>query len=137
MGFSVAWMTFAPDGPEFDAYFDITDNMTELEKVVSLIIGLAPHATHRTYLDLSYVNLNRCHGPSTGAACQLAAGIVASQAVKILLGRSSVQAAPRHFQFDAYLGKLRQGRLLWGNRHPLQRLKRWYLLRFAARLAGA
>ena len=68
MGFSVAWMNFAPKGFSFDRYFDISDGMNELEKVISLIIGLAPHATHRSYLDLSHVNIREKHGPSVGAA---------------------------------------------------------------------
>ena len=36
---------------------------------------------------------------------------------------------PKYAQFDAYRGILRQRTLYGGNRHPLQRFKRWWLMR--------
>jgi hypothetical protein len=78
---------------------------------------------------LSQVDLEARTGPSLGLACQLASGVAAAEIAKILLGRGVVRAAPCYAQFDAYTGQLRQGRLRLGNRHPWQRLKRWYLRR--------
>jgi hypothetical protein len=59
----------------------------------------------------------------------LCAGVAAAEIVKILLDRRPIRSAPHFNQFDAYRGILRTGRLHWGNRHPMQRLKRWYLHR--------
>jgi hypothetical protein len=49
--------------------------------------------------------------------------------LRILLGRPGVRPAPNYAQFDAYRQKLVKGRLRWGNRHPWQRIKRWWLKR--------
>ena len=55
-------------------------------------------------------------------ACELCAGVVGTQAVKILLRRGKVITAPRGMHFDAYRNKMV---ITWrpgGNRNPLQRL---------------
>jgi hypothetical protein len=75
-------------------------------------------------------------GPSAALACQLCSGVAAAEVVKILLRRSPVSPAPCYCQFDAYRQVFRKGRLRWGNRHPLQRLKRWWLRRRLQRLLG-
>jgi hypothetical protein len=69
------------------------------------------------------------HAPSVGLACQLSSGITAVETAKIILGRKPLRPAPCYAQFDGYRGLLRRGRLPWGNRGPLQRLKRWILRR--------
>jgi hypothetical protein len=62
-------------------------------------------------------------------ACHLCSGVAAAEVLKILLGRGPILAAPHYAQFDAYRRLLRTGRLRGGNRHPWQRLKRWWLRR--------
>ena len=47
-------------------------------------------------------------GPSTPMACDLCAGIAATEALKVLLGRGGVVAAPRGVHFDAYKNRLRR-----------------------------
>lgn len=127
LGFSTAWLVFDPDGMSFDRYFDLSDGMTLPEKVVAFLVGVAPAATHRTYMDFSYVDFNARRGPSSGLACQLAAGVVGAEAIKILLKRGPLYPAPYYHQFDPYLGRFIRGRLIGGNRHPLQRFKRgWF-----------
>jgi hypothetical protein len=54
--------------------------------------------------------------------CELCAGFAATQALKILLRRGKVLAAPWGLQFDAYRNRLRRTWRPGGNRHPLQRL---------------
>ena len=49
------------------------------------------------------------------------------EALTVLLGRRPPQAAPRYVQFDPYRMTYRRGRLLFGNRGPLQRIKRMIL----------
>jgi molybdopterin/thiamine biosynthesis adenylyltransferase len=137
IGLSAAWLVFAPRGMSFDAYFDLRDGMSRLEQVVAFAVGLTPRATQASYLDLTQVDPRSARGPSAGLACHLCSGVAAAEVVKILLGRSPVRPAPHYFQFDAYLQVLRKGRILWGNRHPWQRFKRWILARRLRRLGWA
>jgi molybdopterin/thiamine biosynthesis adenylyltransferase len=129
LGFSTAWLAFDPRGLSFDDYFDLHDGMNRWDQLIAFAVGVAPRATHLSYLDLSVVDPRSGAGPSSGLACQLCAGVAAAEVVKILLDRSPLRAAPYYSQFDAYRGVLRTGRLRGGNRHPMQRLKRWYLRR--------
>jgi hypothetical protein len=55
-------------------------------------------------------------------ACQLCAGIAGTEALKILLGRGKVLAAPWGFHFDAYRNRYVKTWRPGGNRHPRQRL---------------
>lgn len=133
VGFSAIWITFAPTGMSFDRYFDFSDAMGPAEKLASLAIGVAPRATQRAYMDMRAVNLHERVGPSSSLACHIAAGAMACEVVKILLKRGPVRSAPYYQQFDAYLGRFVSGRLRGGNRHPLQRLKRRWLMRLFQR----
>ncbi len=129
IGFSTAWLSFSPSGMSFDEYFDLHDDMDALEQVIAFAVGLAPRATHLNYLDLNQVEPTAQTGPSAALACHLASGVAASEVLKILLRREPLRPAPYYAQFDAYRYLLRRGRLSRGNRHPWQRLKRWYLYR--------
>ncbi len=126
VGFSTAWLVFDPSGMSFDDYFDLRPDMEEVDKFCAFAIGLAPQATHLPYFDFSYVEASG-RGPSVAAACQLAAGVVGAEVVKILLNRGGIRSAPCFNQFDAYRNIYRRGRLIFGNRGPLQRLKRMIL----------
>ena len=123
IGFSTAWLTFDPAGMSFDDYFDLHDGMAAVDLFAAFALGLAPRSTHLPYFDFSHVDQSG-RGPSVAAACRLAAGVVGAEAIKILLQRGHVRAAPCYAQFDAYRCLLRKGRLPMGNRNPLQRLKR-------------
>lgn len=124
IGMSAAWLVFMPDGMTFEQFFRL-NGLTKEQQYVNFFLGLTPSALHRSYLvDSSRLDLAGQRGPSTSAGVNLCAGVVAAQAVKIMLGRGKVRAAPCYHQFDAYLGKWKQGRLWFGNRGPLQSLKR-------------
>ena len=91
--------------------------------LVILVVGLAPAGLHRPYLvEPKAVNFAERRGPSTFMACQLCAGVAATEALKILLKRGGVRAAPYGMQFDAYRNRMA---LTWrpgGNRNPLHRI---------------
>jgi len=77
----------------------------------------------RSYLaDRQAVDLGARKGPSTVMACQICAGMAATEALKIMLKRGKVYAAPVSVQFDAYRGTLKRIWRPWGNRSPLQRI---------------
>ena len=117
LGMGAAVLNFMPGGMTFEQYFQL-DGHSEDEQAIRFLLGLAPATLHRGYLvDASAVNLRERRGPSTGIACQICAGMAATEALKILLGRGHVRAAP----FDPYRGKLRRTWRPGGNKHPLQR----------------
>ena len=127
--FSTAWLIFSPDGMSFDEYFDLHDGMDPNEQLAAFAVGLVPQALHLKYINLAASSsAARRAVASLGLACQMAAGVAAAETVKILLKKGEVRAAPWYSQFDAYLGKCVQRRLAGGNRHPIQRIKRWWLL---------
>lgn len=121
LGMSAALMNFMPGRTTFEEYFQLA-GCSEMEKSIRFLIGLAPSLLHRKYLvDRTRVNLRERRGPSTGLACQLCSGIATAEALKILLGRGKVRAAPHAFQFDAYRNRLAHTWRPGGNRHPLNR----------------
>jgi len=84
----------------------------------------------RSYLvDPRAMDLKARKGPSTPMACEICAGMAATEALKILLKRGKVVAAPHGLQFDAYKNKLVRTWRPGGNRNLLQRL----MIRIAAR----
>jgi molybdopterin/thiamine biosynthesis adenylyltransferase len=133
IGFSTAWLAFDPGGMSFDDYFDLRDGMEPVDQFAAFVIGLTPRGTHPPYFDYSFVQQTG-QGPSVAAACRLAAGVVGAEAVKLLLGRGKVRAAPRYQQFDAYRYILRKGWMPLGNRNPIQRVKRRLLRNYMLKL---
>jgi len=121
LGMGAALVNFMPGKMRFADYFGF-DECAEDERPLRFLLGLAPAALHRSYLaDPSFVDLAAGHGPSTAMACQICAGVAATEALKILLGRGRVVAAPRGVHFDAYRNKLVRTWRPWGYRNPLQR----------------
>ncbi len=129
VGYSTAWLVFAPDGMSFDRYFDFSDEMDEIQKTIAFLVGASPRATQLAYMNLDFMDVRHHIAPSVSFGCQLASGVAAAETLKILLGRGRIRPAPYYQQFDAYLARHVRGRLRGGNRHPWQRLKRWWLYR--------
>jgi hypothetical protein len=106
----------------FADYFGFA-HCADAEKPLRFLLGLSPAMLHRKYLaDISFVDLESGRGPSTPMACQLCAGIAATETLKLLLGRGKVVAAPRGVHFDAYRNKLAHTWRPGGWRNPLQRI---------------
>lgn len=121
LGMGAALLNFLPGGMTFEEYF-CWKGQDEDEMALRFLVGLAPAMLQRRYLVYpSAVDFHARQGPSTAMACELCAGIVATEALKILLGRGPVLAAPRGMHFDAYRGILRKTWRPGGNRHPIQR----------------
>jgi molybdopterin/thiamine biosynthesis adenylyltransferase len=122
LGIGAAVLNFLPGQTTFEEYFQWGD-LPEADKAIRFLIGLAPAGLHRAYLVVpSAINLAERRGPSTIMACQLCAGIAAAEALKILLGRGKVLAAPHGLHFDAYRGQLVRTWRPGGSSNPLQRL---------------
>lgn len=121
LGMGVAMLNFLPGRMSFEEYFRWA-GQDDLGKGVRLLVGLAPAALHRRYLVVpEALDLKAQKGPSTIMACQLCAGLVGVQALKILLGRGDVIAAPRGMHYDAYLDKMVRTWRPGGNNNPWQR----------------
>jgi molybdopterin/thiamine biosynthesis adenylyltransferase len=122
LGMGAALLNFLPGQMTFEEYFQ-WGQLPELDKAIRFVVGLAPAGLHRPYLVVpEAVNFAERRGPSTFMACQLCAGIVATEALKILLGRGKVLAAPHGMQFDAFRNKLAHTWRPGGNGNLLHRL---------------
>ena len=129
IGFSATLHVFPPEAMSFDRYFDIRDEMTPFEQIAAFAVGLVPRGTHWSYMDTKKIDLTSHVGPSISSACNLSTGLLTTEVLSILLARRKSKAAPHYTQFDPYSRIYRQGTLTWGNRGPLQRLKRWLIAR--------
>lgn len=122
LGMGVALLNFLPGRMSFEEYFRL-EGYSENEQLLRFLLGLSPAMLQRGYLvDQSAVDFEAQRGPSTPMACDLCAGLAATQVVKILLDRGRVLAAPYGIQFDAYRNRLARTWRPWGNRNPLQRI---------------
>ena len=122
LGMGTAVLSFLPGHMSFEEYFRL-EGCDEDEMAVRFLLGLSPAMLQRGYLaDPTRVDFNARRGPSTIAACQLCAGVTATEALKILLGRGEVLCAPWGFQFDAYRNRYIKTWRPWGNRNPVQQI---------------
>lgn len=131
LGMGASLLNFLPGRMTFERYFCL-DGHTEEEMAIRFLVGLSPAMLQRGYLiDRSTVDMRSHRGPSTPMACELCAGIAATEALKILLRRGRVVSAPHGVHFDAYRNKLVRTWRPGGNRHPIQRVAiavaRWQL----------
>ena len=129
IGFGCALITFLPHSMPFDRYFDYREDQDPNDQFAAFIAGLVPGLKPLRYLDTGEVDPGKRRGPSSGAAVALCAGFAAVEALKIILQRKRVYASPYYYSFDPYLMRFKRGRLLWGNRGPLQRVYRRILQR--------
>jgi molybdopterin/thiamine biosynthesis adenylyltransferase len=122
LGMGAAVLAFLPGRMTFEQYFQL-EGQPRNEQLLRFMVGLAPAVLHQAYLvEPSAVDLVNQRGPSTPMACEICAGIAGTQALKILLGRGEVIAAPHGLHFDAYRNKLVRTWRPGGNSNPLQRL---------------
>ena len=134
VGFGGAMLNFSPTGMSFDEYFAITDDMSEKEQIVQFAIGTGPRMLQRSYFLPKAIDFHGQRAPSSILGTLACANMGVSEAYKILTGEA-YEAAPVSWHFDPYVRKLRRCNLWWGNRHPLQRFKKWYFMRKLASLS--
>ena len=134
LGFSGTLQVFGPRGMSFDEYFDLHDGQDVYDQYVNFLIGLAPSALHAPYTDISTADPERGRGPSSIIGSQMAACLMGGEAIRILLGRGPSPLAPAYIQMDVYRRRCASGRLLGGMAGPLQRVKKWLVKRYLARV---
>lgn len=119
LGTGVAYLTFLPGHMSFDEYFGFKDGDHD-QNQIKFLAGLNPLAGQRAYLvDPSRFNLKENRGPSTIMACNLCAGVAGTIALKILLNRKGILAAPWYLSFDPFLNKFSKGYLRGGSQNWL------------------
>jgi molybdopterin-synthase adenylyltransferase len=122
LGLGAAVLVFMPNKMDFDTYFGMS-NKDKNEQLLRFLVGLSPKMLQNQYLvEPSSVDLANQKGPSTSAACNLCAGIAASAALKILLNRGKIMAAPHGIQIDGYTNQVAHTWRPLGAKNPLSKL---------------
>ena len=122
LGMGAALLNFIPGKMGFEEYFKL-EGHDENEQLIRFLLGLSPAMLQRSYLiDPRAVNFLQHRGPSTPMACELCAGIAGSEALKILLRRGEILAAPTGLHYDAHRNKLKHTWRPMGNNNPIQQI---------------
>ncbi len=122
LGMGTAFLAFLPGKMSFEDYFRL-EGQPRSEQLARFIAGLSPRMLQRDYLRVpEAVNFAKQAGPSTMMACDLCAGVMGVEVLKLLLGRGKVCAAPWGLQFDAYQQRYVKTWRPFGNANPLQQL---------------
>jgi molybdopterin/thiamine biosynthesis adenylyltransferase len=132
MGMGTAMLCFKPGGMSFDSYFAMVDAPTGAdektqsrifeENIIRFVIGVSPSVQQRHYVvNESSINFMEQKVPSTCMGISLAAGVLCTNVLKLILNRGDVVYAPRGLHFDAYRNNLIKTWRPWGNKNPIQR----------------
>lgn len=133
LGFGFTLLMFDPKGMKFEDYFGFRPGMTERQRVIALIAGIAPKPFMLSYMDRSRPDLEGKRLPSVAAAPFMIAGVMATEVTRVLTGKGKPMAAPTVYQFDAMMRRFRKKTYRWGMRGPVQRLKQVLLDRMLPR----
>jgi hypothetical protein len=122
LAMGAALLYFHPRGMSFEQYFRV-EGQPRQEQLARFIAGLSPAMLQRNYLVVpEAVNFSEERGPSTAMGCELCAGVMGTEVLKILLKRGPLRAAPWGVHYDAYRQKAVRTWRPFGNANPLQRL---------------
>ena len=122
LGMGAALLYFDPAGMSFEEYFRL-EGRERQDQLARFMAGLSPAMLQRSYLAVrSAVDFSNEKGPSTPMACELCAGVLGTEVLKILLKRGTVRPAPWGVHYDAYRQKLVRTWRPFGNANPLQRV---------------
>jgi len=122
LGAGASLICFHPGGMTFDDYFGFA-GCDDITMAVRFMVGMSPRLPQRHYLAYpEIVDFVKHRVPSLGMACQFAAGMAVTTAMKLLLQRGGVKGAPYTEQFDAYLGRFYRCWRPGGYRNLLQKL---------------
>lgn len=122
LGAGASLISFQPGGMSFDDYFGFA-GCDDITMAVRFMVGMSPRLPQRHYLAYpEIVDFVKRRVPSLGVACQIAAGMAVTTAMKLLLQRGGVKDAPHSVQFDAYQGRFYNCWRPGGYRNPLQKL---------------
>jgi len=122
LGMGAAVINFLPDSMTFEEYFRL-EGHPEQEQLIRFLLGLSPAMLQRNYLvHPQAVDFAAHRGPSTTMACEICAGMAATQVLKILTNRGRILAAPWGQQFDPFRNRYVKTWRPGGNNNPIQRM---------------
>ncbi|MCV2884193.1 ThiF family adenylyltransferase [Aestuariibacter sp. AA17] len=121
MGMGTSMLIFMPGQMSFEEYFRI-DGLSHEDQIIHFIMGVSPSMMQVEYLKVNdSVNFKNKDVPSTPMGVSLAAGVLVSNVLKLILKRGDVIAAPWGLHFDAYKNRLVKTWRPWGNDNPIQK----------------
>ncbi|MCB0422110.1 MAG: hypothetical protein KDD61_14020, partial [Bdellovibrionales bacterium] len=126
LAFSATLLAFEKGSMSYKEYFAIDDTMDSFEKLLRISIAIAPKGLHQKYMNFTKEQLVEMQtGPSIAASIYLGGGLLAAEILFSLTNRRKLFSAPFYSQFDLLRGRYARGKLLWGNKGPIQRIKIW------------
>lgn len=132
VGYGSSMLIFDPKGMSFDEYFDINDSLDETEKLIRFGLGVTPTLMQRSYFDPAAISWKNHKAPSLVTGTLLCANLASTQAAKILFGEP-VRVVPKSLHLDSYLGKYKKVWIPFGNKNPIQRIKRFVMKKVLAK----
>jgi molybdopterin/thiamine biosynthesis adenylyltransferase len=123
-GYGAGMVIFDSNSMSFEDYFDYEKSTSNVEKVIQLALGYSPAAYHIKYIDPKSIDLANAKGPSSIAGIRLCSAMVTTQVVDKLLEHGQLKTAPWFTHIDLKRFKFKHSYLFFGNRNPLQRLKK-------------
>lgn len=124
LGMGTSFICFDETTVSTDDYFDFDDDDKPSVETAKFLLGLAPSLVHTKYIaEHAYVDLVGQRVPSVAMGIKAASAVLVTEVVKYVLKRGPLVKAPSSIHSDAYLGKLKRVKLLFGNRGLVQRIK--------------
>lgn len=127
LGLSATLLSFDKNSMSFHEYFDINDQLDPFEKMLRFTVGMAPRALHLKYMDFKKEQLVEMQtGPSFSTSVNLGSALIGVEVLCHITKKRNPKSAPNYTQIDLLTGKQVRGKLLFGNRGMLQKLKLIY-----------
>lgn len=132
VGMGASMLVFQPGSMSFENYFGMKiTNKFEIN-ACHFLVGLTPSLIQQKYIvDLTRADFIQKKVPSTPMGCYLAAGVAATNALKILIKRGEVLSAPWSLHYDPYLNVYKKKYTWLGHRNPLQKIKLYIIKKLA------
>ena len=122
-GMGSGFLVFMPGKMTFEDYFCL-EGLDAIEQQIYFAAGLVPKGLHKKALiDSSRFDFSKQTAPSIFMGCEFCAAVAGVEALKVLLARGRVYAAPFYHHFDCYTGRWKRGWIPGGNKNPMQRYK--------------
>jgi molybdopterin/thiamine biosynthesis adenylyltransferase len=123
LGMGTSVIAFNPKGMSFNKYFNLNLDLTQNEKLVRFLAGIAPKPIHLNYLKYKqYIDVGEGKVPSLHMGCLAATATLSSICTKMTINRGQITWAPSGHHTDFYRNKMVKFWRPFGNRNPIQRL---------------
>ena len=123
IGMGAALIQFSPEGMGADEYFG-WKGKSYFDKYCRFVVGISSNFLHlKSLVDRSYANAHEKRAPSLPMGCELAAGVMGTEVLKLLLNRGPRLVAPESIHYDAATYRLKKAWIPWGAKNPFFKLK--------------